>query len=191
MSKNKKGKLFVISGPSGVGKSSLVKDALKHLNNFVKSVSVTTRAKRSDEVEGEHYYFVDKEKFEELIRKNELVEWVNYCGNYYGTLKKTIIENLENGKNVVLVIDVKGTIQVKKAIKDAYLIFITTSDISELEKRLKGRMTENIEKIDERLKKAREELKYQKHYNCIIVNNNYNEALKNLIYVLSSKMEGS
>jgi len=119
-----------------------------------------------------------------------LIEWVNYCGNYYGTLKKTIIENLENVKNVVLVIDVKGTIQVKKAIKDAYLIFITTSDISELEKRLKGRMTEYIEKIDERLKKAREELKYQKHYNCIIVNNNYNEALKNLIYVLSSKMEG-
>jgi len=191
MSKNKKGKLFVVSGPSGSGKSSLVNDALKHLKNFERSVSVTTRVKRSDEVEGQHYYFIDQETFEDLIKKNELVEWVNYCGNYYGTLKKNISKNIENGKNVVLVIDVKGAMQVKKVFKEAYLIFITTSDIGELENRLKERKTEDMEIIEERLEKAKEEMKYQKHYDCIIVNNNYNEALKNLIYVLSSKMEGS
>jgi guanylate kinase len=89
------------------------------------------------------------------------------------------------------VIDVKGAMQVKKVFKEAYLIFITTSDIGELENRLKERKTEDMEIIEERLEKAKEEMKYQKHYDCIIVNNNYNEALKNLIYVLSSKMEGS
>ena len=190
MEKIKKGKLFVVSGPSGAGKSSLVKDALKELKDFEKSVSVTTRIKRADETDGEHYFFISMEEFKKLIEQDELLEWAVYCGNYYGTLKKTVIDNLKKGKNIILVIDVNGAMQVKRIIKDAYLIFITTSDFYQLEKRLKGRQTEKVKKIKERLEKAKEELNYKKHYDCIIVNNNYNEALKNLKYVLISKLEG-
>ncbi|MDD3520250.1 MAG: guanylate kinase [Actinomycetota bacterium] len=189
MKKIKKGKLFVVSGPSGVGKSSLVKDALRELKDFEKSISVTTRIKRDDEKDGEHYHFINEEEFKVLIEKGELIEWAFYCGNYYGTLKKTVVENLKKGKNIILVIEVSGAMQVKKIIKDAYLIFITTPDFFQLEKRLRGRQTENVKKIEERLKKAKEELRYEKHYDCIIVNNNYNEALKNLKYVLITKME--
>lgn len=190
MEKIKKGKLFVVSGPSGAGKSSLVKDALAELKNFDKSISVTTRARRADETEGRHYCFISEADFKDLISKDELIEWADYCGNYYGTLKKTVMDSIEKGKNLILVIDVNGAMQVKKIIKDAYLIFITTSDFLQLEKRLRGRQTENIKTIEERLKKAKEELMYEKHYDCIIVNNNYNEALKNLKHVLISKAEG-
>lgn len=190
MKNNKKGKLFVVSGPSGAGKSSLIKDVLKELENFKKSVSVTTRARRAGEIDGEHYYFISIEEFKGLIENDELIEWAAYCGNYYGTLKKTVSENIERGINMILVIDVNGAMQVKKIMKDAYLIFITISDLFQLEKRLRGRQTENIKKIGERLKKAKEELMYEKHYDCIIVNNNYNEALKNLKYVLISKVKG-
>lgn len=186
----KKGRLFVVSGPSGAGKSSLVRDALRDLKDFKRSVSVTTRLKRSDETEGEHYYFVTEEKFKKLIEQNELIEWANYCGNYYGTLKKTLIEDIKNGKNIILVIEVLGAMQVKKLIREAYLIFITTTDLVQLEQRLKSRQTEDRQRIEERLKKAKEELKYEKLYDCIIVNNNYNEALKNLKYVLISKIGG-
>jgi guanylate kinase len=185
-----KGKLFIISGPSCSGKTCLLDDLLKQLNNFVRSVSVTTRPKRKDETEGRHYNFVSEEKFAELVEKDMLLEWASYVGYLYGTPKKFVEEKLNQGKNVILVIEVKGAMQVAKKVKDAYLIFITTSSYKDLEERIKKRGVDSPEEMKKRLETAKKELDYMKYYDCIIVNNNYNEALQNLKRVLDAKRKG-
>jgi guanylate kinase len=180
----KKGRLFVISGPSGVGKSTLVLDALSGLDRFKKSVSATTRPPRENEVNGKHYWFIKEEQFKEMISQGQFIEWANYLGYFYGTLKQTVEESLDAGIHIILEIEVMGAMQVKQAFADAYFIFITVTPTSHLAKRLDKRGTETKEDIAKRLASAVDELKYQKEYNCIIVNNNYNEALKNLKDVL-------
>jgi len=184
---NKTGTLFVISGPSGAGKSSLVREALIKSENIIKSVSATTRPPRRGEVNGENYYFVNEDEFKKMIENNELLEWADYCGNYYGTPLKYVKDNLEKGINIILEIEVIGAMKVKKIISDAYLIFITVFNGMQLEKRLKKRATEHEDIIIARVEKAKEEMKYEKYYDCIIINNNYNEALKNLLDVLTLK----
>ena len=191
------GRLFVISGPSGVGKSSLINDILNDLSGFVKSISITTRPKRKDEVIGKQYRFVTKEEFEDLIRKDSFLEWASYCGYLYGTPKEFVLNQLKAGKNVILEIEVKGAMQIKSKIKDAFLIFITVASLKQLEERimkLKDRLvkrgTDDTREIKKRMDVARNELKYEKYYNCIIVNNNYNEALINLKHVLLSQRGG-
>ncbi len=185
------GKLFIISGPSGVGKSSLINDALSDLSGFIKSISFTTRPKRKDEVQGRQYRFVTKEEFEELIKKDLFLEWAPYCGYLYGTPKEFVINQLNSGENVILEIEVKGAMQVKEKMKDAFLIFITVSSLKQLEERIIGRGTDNADEIKKRIDIVKHELKYQKYYNCIIINNNYNEALLNLKNVLISKKGGN
>ncbi|MCE5330234.1 guanylate kinase [bacterium] len=187
----KKGILFVISGPSGAGKSTLVKEALDGLNNFTRSISVTTRPKRPDENAGENYYFLSQSEFKKMIDNNEFLEWVDYCGYYYGTPKSFVEGNLNKGLNMVLEIEVIGAMQVKKNMPESYLIFITVPDVNDLNERLRKRATECDEAIARRIEKAKEEMKYEKYYDCIIVNNNYNEALKNLKYVLTSESGGN
>jgi guanylate kinase len=186
---NTKGTLFVVSGPSGAGKSSLVREALAKCDNLVKSVSATTRPPRKGEIQGKNYYFVNKDEFEKMIENNELLEWANYCGYYYGTPLKYVNDNIKKGINIILEIEVIGAMKVKKIITDAYLIFITVFNTMQLEKRLRKRATECEKVIITRIEKAREEMKYEKYYDCIIINNNYNEALKNLLHVLTSKSE--
>lgn len=187
------GRLFVISGPSGVGKSSLINDTLNDLSGFVKSVSFTTRPKRKNEITGKQYSFVTREEFEDLKKKDSFLEWASYCNYLYGTPKKFVIDQLNAGKNVILEIEVKGAMQVKSKIKDAFLIFITVASMKQLEERisrLKDRLvkrgTDDTREIKKRMNVAKNELKYEKYYNCIIVNNNYNEALINLKHVLLS-----
>jgi len=189
--KTKNGTLFVISGPSGAGKSSLVREALVKVANLAKSVSATTRPPRKGEADGKNYFFVKKDVFEKMIEDGELLEWANYCGYYYGTPLKYVDDNLKKGISIILEIEVIGAMKVKKIIADAYFIFITVFSIRQLEKRLRKRATECEEAIVARIKKAREEMEYEKYYDCIIINNNYNEALKNLINVLTSKSEGN
>jgi guanylate kinase len=186
---NKKGKLIIISGPSGVGKSSLTDDALKDLEGFERSVSVTTRPRRKNEADGYKYNFISEEEFDKLVKDDKLLEYAQYCDFHYGTPLYFVEKQLNRGKNVILEIEVCGALQVKKKIKDAYLIFIVTSNISDLEKRLKNRDTESPDNIEKRLKAAKEELKYQCYYDCIIVNNDYNEALLNLKQVLLLQKE--
>jgi guanylate kinase len=185
----KKGRLIIVSGPSGVGKSSLTDDALKDLEGFERSVSVTTRPRRKNEADGYKYNFISKEDFDNLIKEDKLLEWAEYCDFQYGTPLDFVEEKLKKGKNVILEIEVQGAMKVKKKIRDAYLIFIITSNISDLKKRLKNRDTESADNIEKRLKAAEEELKYQCYYDCIIVNNDYNEALLNLKQVLLLQKE--
>lgn len=191
------GRLFVISGPSGVGKSSLINDTLNDLSGFAKSISVTTRPKRKNEITGKQYRFVNREEFKDLIKKDSFLEWASYCNYLYGTPKKFVMDQLNAGKNIILEIEVKGAMQVKSKIKDAFLIFITVASMKQLEERisrLKNRLvkrgTDDADEIKMRMNVAKNELKYEKYYNCIIVNNNYNEALINLKHVLLSQRGG-
>lgn len=181
-----KARLFVLSGPSGSGKSSLISDVLKHLNDFEISISATTRPMRKREVQGKQYHFMAEEEFEDLIKKESFLEWARYSGYYYGTPKRSVCDKLAAGINIILEIEVKGAMQIKEKIDDAFYIFILTTAIGELKKRLMKRGADSPEEIEKRLAIAREELEYKKHYDCIIVNNNYNEALQNLKNVLES-----
>jgi len=181
-----KARLFILSGPSGSGKSSLISDVLKYLNDFEISISATTRPMRKGEIQGKQYYFMTEEEFEDLIKKESFLEWARYSGYYYGTPAKTVCDKLEAGINIILEIEVKGAMQIKEKIDDAFYIFVLTTAIDELKKRLIKRGADSLEEIEKRLVIAREELEYKKHYDCIIVNNNYNEALENLKNVLES-----
>ncbi|MFZ3085713.1 MAG: guanylate kinase [Candidatus Hydromicrobium sp.] len=182
-----RGKLFIVSGPSGSGKSSLINDIVNESDDFVRSISVTTRPKRKDETSGRQYHFINKDEFEELIEKDMLLEWADYAGYLYGTPKKFVTEKLSKGKNLILVIEVQGAMQVIKKMKDTYLIFITTSSFKELEERIKKRRADSLEEMNKRLEIAKSELNYKKYHDCIIVNNNYNEALLNLKKVIDSQ----
>lgn len=188
-SKKCRGKLIVISGPSGAGKSTLIEDALKSVKGFIKSVSVTTRPKRKNETEGIKYKFITKKEFEKMESEDSLLECASYCDFNYGTPKSFVEQKLSEGLNVILEIEVKGAIQVKEKMRDVFMIFIIPPNIKMLEKRLKKRNTEHLTDIEKRVRTALEELKYQHLYDCIIVNNDYNEALQNLKQVLISLKE--
>jgi len=188
--KNKKpGKLVIISGPSGAGKSTLIEDALKNMDGYVKSVSFTTRPKRKNEIEGIKYNFISKQDFDKFLKDGKLLECANYCDFQYGTPKSFVKEKLKEGKNVILEIEVQGAIQVRDKMKEVFMIFIVPSNVEQLESRLKKRNTEHLTDIEKRVKTAIEELKYQHLYDCIIVNNDYNEALQNLKQVLLTLKE--
>ena len=187
--KHNKGRVFVISGPSGAGKSTLINSVLEELDGFVRSISVTTRPKRDGGYDKQKYSFISDGQFKEMIENEELLEYAEFSSYYYGTPKRFVYDMLEQGMNVILEIEVQGAMQVKEKIKDAYLIFVLTSDMESLKNRLVKRNTESEEEIEQRLNIAEEELKYQKYYDCIIVNNDYNEALLNLKYILNKQKE--
>ncbi|MCJ7472859.1 MAG: guanylate kinase [Actinobacteria bacterium] len=186
-----KASLFVISGPSGSGKSSLIADVLKDLDNFEKSISATTRSIRRGEKDGVQYHFISKEDFEKQVGECSFLEWAEYSGYYYGTPKKFVDDKLAAGVNVILEIEVQGAMQVMESRTCAYYIFIVATTTGELRERLLKRGTDSPAEIEKRMVIAEEELKYKKHYDCIIVNNNYNEALQNLKDVLLGTVGGN
>jgi guanylate kinase len=183
---DKKGKIFVISAPSGAGKSTIIKRILKDLKNLKFSVSMTTRSPRPGEIDGVDYRFVNKDYFKKLIDNNELLEWAEVHNNYYGTPKKPVIEFAEQGYDVLLDIDVQGAMQVKPKLQESILIFIVPPSLEELEKRLRGRKTDNDEVIRIRLKNAEKELQYKHKYNHIIVNDELENAVSELKKVILS-----
>lgn len=164
-----KGILLIISGPSGAGKGTVVRELMKN-NKYCLSVSVTTRTPRAGEEEGVSYYFRTEEEFKSLIERGELLEYASFCGNYYGTPLKYVEARLSEGKSVILEIEVQGAVQVKERYPDAVLIFLTPESISDLEDRLRGRGTETDEVISTRLNRAREEVGLMDKYDYIVLN---------------------
>ena len=175
MSRNR-GRLFVISGPSGTGKGTICAELLKEIGNEF-SVSMTTRDPREGEVHGKDYYFVTRETFIENIEAGNFLEHANVFDNLYGTPKDMVINRLERGRNVILDIDVQGGLQVKRAMPEAVLIFILPPSLTELRRRLEGRGTETAEKIEKRLSQALNEIRLIGEYDYYIVNDNIDEAV--------------
>ena len=174
-SPNKKGTLFVLSGPSGAGKGTLIQRVFEIDNSFYYSVSATTRQMRDGEEDGVNYFFLTREKFEELIDKNELLEYTEFCGNYYGTPTRMIDEKLGNGISVILEIETDGASRIKKKRPDCKSIFILPPSYETLAHRLRKRNTETEEKIQKRLARAKEELLEAEKYDFKVIN----DELKN------------
>lgn len=180
-----KGKFIVLSGPSGVGKGTIVANLLTSLPIHY-SISMTTRSPREGEQNGVNYYFVTKEEFEKQIEKGNLLEYATYNNNYYGTPKDKIEEKLNENINVISEIEVKGAKQIKKIYPEAILIFIAPPSVEELKNRLIGRGTETIDKINERLAIATEELKEATFYDYIIVNDDLQDATNKVINIIKN-----
>ena len=182
---DKKGKLFVISGSSGVGKGTLLQGLLKNNSDMILSISATTRKPRNGEKDEVNYFFVTKEEFQKEIENNEFLEWAEFNGNFYGTRQKYVEKKLNEGKNLILEIETRGAFQIKKKLPDTVLIFILPPSLEELEKRLRGRNTEDEETILGRLHEAFREIECSKDYDYKIVNDNLEKALEDLQNIIN------
>ncbi|MDR0308584.1 MAG: guanylate kinase [Coriobacteriales bacterium] len=180
------GKLFVVSGPSGAGKGTLLARVLSAADNFALTVSATTRKPRKGEKDGVQYYFLSEEKFDELIRDDRLLEWASVHGAYYGTLKSEVKRHLAAGLNVVLEIDLQGARQIRAKMPEAVLIFIMPPSIEVLRSRLEKRGTESSEQITRRLETARLEIQSADEFDTVIVNDDLAVALAQLLQFVHS-----
>ncbi len=180
MKEAKKGLLIVMSGPSGVGKSSIRKALFEKVNNFVFSVSATTRAPRNGEKHGVDYYFISEKDFKAKLENNEFLEWNYFVGNYYGTLFEEVERLRETGKNVMVEIDVNGALMARSVLTDAIYIFIAPPTKADLISRLKQRGTETDERISERIEKAKNEFKCADKYDYVVINSEISKTVETL-----------
>jgi len=173
----KRGLLIVISGPSGSGKGTICEGILKRRDDLTVSISATTRAPRANDIEGKTYFFKKEEEFKKMIENDELLEWVKYCDNYYGTPRKSLEIKLNEGVNVILEIDVVGGLKVKQKYPESILVFILPPSFKDLLFRLKCRGTEDEEIINKRIKKAVDEIEYGKKYDYYVQNDTVEKAV--------------
>ena len=183
---NSRGVLTIVSGFSGVGKGTLINKLLEKYDNYALSVSATTRSMRPGEKEGKSYFFMSVDEFENKIHQNELLEYAKYVDNYYGTPRKYVEEMLENGKDVLLEIEIQGARQVKKLMPEALTIFVMPPSAATLKQRLVGRNTESSDVINERLKRAVIESQGIEEYDCILVNDNLEKSVERLNDIIQS-----
>ena len=173
-----KGEIIVVTAPSGAGKTSIVKQILKHYPEIVFSVSATTRPKRAVEIDGVEYYFITENEFIEKIEDDQFVEWEKFYDYYYGTFKKTIDNCINERKTILLELDVKGSLSLKTIYQETHLIYIMPPSYEELIKRLKGRQTENSEDFKKRVERAKMELSLKDQFDYIIENKDLEIAIK-------------
>lgn len=183
----KRGTLIVISAPSGAGKGTVISNLLEKENNLWLSVSATSRAPRTNDIEGETYYFYSKEEFENKIKEGYFLEYAEYAGNYYGTPKKIIEEKLNEGIDVILEIEIQGAMQIKNLIPESIFIFIMPPTLEELKRRLVGRNTDSKEKIIERFKIAYKEINEVSKYNYVVVNDEVNNAVRKIQAIIKAE----
>ncbi len=173
-----KGILIILSGFAGSGKGTIIRELLKKYDNYALSVSATTRAPREGEVEGVHYFFKTEEQFKEMIAQGELLEYANYVGNYYGTPRAYVKEQLASGKNVILEIETEGALNIKREYPDAVLVFVMPPSVEEIHNRLKNRGTETEEVIEKRMKKAGLEITVVDRYDYLMINDVLEESVE-------------
>ncbi|MBG1258579.1 guanylate kinase [Nostoc commune] len=178
------GKLIVLTGPSGVGKGTLMRSLLKRHPELYYSVSVTTRSPRPGEIDGKDYYFISRSKFEQLLAKGEFLEWAEFAGNYYGTPREAVLNQIHFGKLVVLEIELKGARQIRASFPSAFSIFILPPSFDELEKRIRDRAQDSEEAIARRLLRAQEEIQAADEFDIKIVNDDFETALNDIQTVL-------
>lgn len=185
---SRKGVLAVISGFSGAGKGTLMKKLIEKYQ-YGLSVSATTRTPRAGEVHGREYFFLSKEEFEQMIKNKELIEWAEYVGNYYGTPKTYVEEQLAQGKDVILEIEIQGALQVRDIFPDVSLVFVTPPTAKELKERLVNRGTEDIAIIDKRMSRAIEESKFMPQYDYIVINDKLEDCVEELHQLIKKEGE--
>ncbi len=174
----RKGIIVVVSGFSGAGKGTLMKELVKRYPNYALSVSATTRKPREGEKEGREYFFKSVEEFEDMIEKQELIEYARYVGNYYGTPRNYVEQQLSMGKDVILEIEIQGAFKIKKQYPEALLLFVMTPDAKTLKERLTNRGTESAEKIASRLSRAAEEAEGVEQYDYVVVNDDLDTCVE-------------
>ena len=177
---NHQGILVVVSGFSGAGKGTLMKELLKRYDNYALSISATTRAPREGETDGKEYFFVTKEQFEKMRDERKLIEYAQYVNNYYGTPKEYVEQKMAEGKDVILEIDIQGALKVKKRFPDALLLFVTPPSAEELRRRLVGRGTETLEVINARLARAAEEASGMEAYDYLLINDDLDRCVEEM-----------
>ena len=182
-----RGRLFVLSGPSGVGKGTVCQALFSERDDLCLSVSATTRAPRPGEVDGVNYIFLSEAEFSEWIEKGNFLEWATYCDHRYGTPLHKVEELLEQGKDVLLEIEIQGSLQVKEKLPESILIFTLPPSMSELRSRLIGRGTESAEVVEARLLRAEEEMKFVDQYDYILLNDEVDEAVKRFSHILEAE----
>ncbi len=175
-----RGKLIVLSGPGGVGKSTIVNEIRKR-DDFYFSVSATTRAPRPGEIDGVSYHFVDAGRFDQLVKEGSFLEWAEFAGNRYGTLRDPVETALSNGLNVLLEIEIAGARQIRASEPEAILVFLEPPSFIELEERIRGRGTDSEERIQDRLALAREELAAASEFDLIVVNHQVEQVVAALV----------
>lgn len=183
----KKGLLLVVSGPSGVGKGTICKEYLAKYDDCALSVSATTRAPRDGEVDGVSYFFLSHEEFRKKIDAGGFLEHAVFCDNYYGTPKDAVMKQLDEGKNVILEIEVQGALQVRSHYPEAVFIFVIPPSTDELEARLRGRGTETDDVIAKRLERSKAEFKYIDKYNYVLVNDTIDAAVARLNSIIEAE----
>lgn len=185
---SQKGILAVVSGFSGAGKGTLMKALLEqHADQYALSISATTRSPRNGEEHGREYFFVTKEVFEQMIQEDALIEHACYVGNYYGTPRSYVLEQMEAGKDVILEIEIQGALNVKKKFPETLLLFVTPPTAEELERRLRGRGTETEEVIQDRLKRAVTEAEYMDQYDYLLVNDDLDTCVEEMHKLIQSQ----
>ena len=177
---NHQGILVVVSGFSGAGKGTLMKELLKRYDNYALSISATTRAPREGETDGKEYFFVTKEQFEKMRDERKLIEYAQYVNNYYGTPKEYVEQKMAEGKDVILEIEIQGALKVKKRFPDALLLFVTPPSAEELRRRLVGRGTETLEVINARLARAAEEASGMEAYDYLLINEDLDRCVEEM-----------
>ena len=186
---NKEEILIVVSGFSGAGKGTIMKALLERYDNYALSISATTRNPRPGEEEGKAYFFKTTEEFEKMIAKDDLIEYAMYVGNYYGTPKAYVEEQLRAGKDVILEIEIQGALKVKEKFPNTLLLFVTPPSAEELRKRLEGRGTETQEVIDGRMKRAIEEAEYMDQYDYLVVNDELDVCVEEMHHLIQGEHE--
>ena len=177
---NHQGILVVVSGFSGAGKGTLMKELLKRYDDYALSISATTRAPREGETDGKEYFFVTKEQFEKMRDERKLIEYAQYVNNYYGTPKEYVEQKMAEGKDVILEIEIQGALKVKKRFPDALLLFVTPPSAEELRRRLVGRGTETLEVINARLARAAEEASGMEAYDYLLINDDLDRCVEEM-----------
>ena len=184
---NQRGILVVVSGFSGAGKGTLMKELLKRYDNYALSISATTRSPREGELDGREYFFVDKDRFQQMIAEGELIEYAQYVNHYYGTPREYVERQMASGKDVILEIEIQGARKIKKKFPEAVLVFVTAPSMEELKERLVGRGTETAEVIHQRLARAAQEAEGVDEYDYLLVNDQLEDAVDRLHNIIQSE----